>query len=256
MTEATSPLSRFEGRVALVSGAASGIGRATAKRLAREGAKVLCTDITAPALEEMAKECQQEGLQVEARVCDVSDEADVAATMAHLMKTYGRLDVECNIAGILHMAHTHEISLDDWERVLRINLTGTFLMCRAAIPHLLENGGSIVNTSSTAALAGLPYGSCYGATKGGVQAFTRAIAVEYGKKGLRSNCVCPGSVQTGMTSRQNMPENMDVSLIQRILPLDKPRGPETVAAVIAMLCSEDGAHINGEEIRVDGGTLA
>ena len=256
MTLPTSDLKRFEGRVALVSGAASGIGRATARRLAQEGAQVLATDVVAEGLEEMTKACREEGLAVKSRVCDVSDEAEVEATVKHVVETHGRLDVQCNIAGILHMAHTHEMPLAEWERVLRINLTGTFLMCRAAIPHLLETQGSILNTSSTAALAGLPYGSCYGATKGGVQAFTRAIAVEYAKQGLRANCVCPGSVQTGMTSRQNMPDNMDVSLIQRILPLDKPRGPETVAAVIALLCSEDGAHINGEEIRVDGGTLA
>ncbi len=256
MTESSSPLKRFEGRVALVSGAASGIGRATSERLAREGAHVICTDVVAEGLEEMVKSGHDEGLSVEPRVCDVSDEAQVEATLAHVISTHGRLDVQCNIAGILHMAHTHEITLEEWERVMRINLTGTFLMCRAAIPHLLKTGGAILNTSSTSALAGLPYGACYGATKGGVQAFTRAIAVEYGKQGMRANCVCPGSVQTGMTSRSNMPENMDVSLIQRIMPLDKPRGPETVAAVIALLCSNDGAHINGEEIRVDGGTLA
>ncbi|MED5262113.1 MAG: SDR family NAD(P)-dependent oxidoreductase [Myxococcota bacterium] len=256
MTESSSPLKRFEGRVALVSGAASGIGRATSERLAREGAHVICTDVVAEGLEEMVKNCHEEGLSVEPRVCDVSDEAQVEATLAHVISTHGRLDVQCNIAGILHMAHTHEITLEEWERVMRINLTGTFLMCRAAIPHLLKTGGVILNTSSTSALAGLPYGACYGATKGGVQAFTRAIAVEYAKQGMRANCVCPGSVQTGMTSRSNMPENMDVSLIQRIMPLDKPRGPETVAAVIALLCSNDGAHINGEEIRVDGGTLA
>ncbi len=256
MTESSSPLQRFEGRVALVSGAASGIGRATSERLAREGAHVICTDVVAEGLEEMVKSGHEEGLSLEPRVCDVSDEAQVEATLAHVISTHGRLDVQCNIAGILHMAHTHEITLEEWERVMRINLTGTFLMCRAAIPHLLKTGGSILNTSSTSALAGLPYGACYGATKGGVQAFTRAIAVEYGKQGMRANCVCPGSVQTGMTSRSNMPENMDVSLIQRVMPLDKPRGPETVAAVIALLCSTDGAHINGEEIRVDGGTLA
>jgi meso-butanediol dehydrogenase/(S,S)-butanediol dehydrogenase/diacetyl reductase len=129
-------------------------------------------------------------------------------------------------------------------------------MCQTAIPHLLESGGNIVNTSSTSALAGLPYGAAYAASKGGVRAFTRSIAVEYAKQGLRANCVCPGSVTTGMTTRSMLPEGMDFSLMQRVLPLDKPRGPETVAGVIAMLASEDGAHVNGEEIRVDGGTLA
>ncbi len=139
---------------------------------------------------------------------------------------------------------------------MQVNLTGTFLMCKAALPHLIESSGNIVNTSSTAALAGLPYGAAYAASKGGVQALTRALAVEYAKRGVRANSVCPGSVQTGMTSRSILPEGMDFSLIQRLIPLDQPRGPETVAGVIAMLASEDAAHINGEEIRVDGGTLA
>jgi NAD(P)-dependent dehydrogenase (short-subunit alcohol dehydrogenase family) len=242
--------------VALVSGAASGIGRATAIRLASEGASVLCVDLQPEALEETVKSCAEAGSQVESSLCDVSDPAAIEALIQQGIDHFGKLDVLCNIAGILRMDHTHELELEAWNKVLQVNLTGTFLMCKAALPHLIESSGNIVNTSSTSALAGLPYGAAYASSKGGVKALTRAIAVEYAKRGVRANSVCPGSVTTGMTTRSMLPEGMDFSLMQRLMPLDEPRGPETVAGVIAMLASADGAHINGEEIRVDGGTLA
>jgi NAD(P)-dependent dehydrogenase (short-subunit alcohol dehydrogenase family) len=247
---------RFEDKVVLVTGAASGIGRATVERLAWEGAKLMCVDIQAEALEAVAKAAAELGAEAEARICDVSDPEECAAAVQACVDRFGKLDSLCNVAGILHLEHTHELSLEDWNRVLAINLTGTFLLCKAALPHLLESGGNIVNTSSVAGLAGTPWGAAYGASKGGILALTRSLAVEYAKQGLRVNAVCPGSVRTAMTTRSKLPEGIDPSLLQRIMALDKPRGPETVAGVIALLASEDGAHINGEEIRIDGGTLA
>ena len=247
---------RFEGKVALITGAAAGIGQATALRLAAEGASLCCVDLSAEGLEETAQRAAELGAAVESVRCDVGQPEQVEAAVERCVARFGRLDALVNIAGILSLDHTHELSLERWNQVLAVNLTGTFLFCRAALPHLLERGGAIVNTSSTSALAGMPYAAAYGATKAGVLALTRTLAVEYAKKGLRANAVCPGSIKTAMGSRAHLPEGIDFALLQRAMPLDKARGPEVVAAVIAMLASEDGAHVNGESIRVDGGTLA
>jgi NAD(P)-dependent dehydrogenase (short-subunit alcohol dehydrogenase family) len=247
---------RFEDKVMLVTGAASGIGQATALRVAAEGGSVFCIDVQAEALQETVKQAIERGGAAEARVCDVTQPEEIEATVAACIDRFGKIDALCNIAGLLRMDNFHELALADWNRVLSVNLTGTMLMCQAALPHLLKVGGNIVNASSTSALAGLPWGTAYAASKGGVLAFTRALAVEYGRQGLRANAVCPGSIKTPMTGALKMPDEIDGALVQRILPLDQPRGPETVAGVIAMLASEDGAHINGEHIRVDGGTLA
>ena len=253
---AESEARRFEGKVALITGAASGIGRATVERIAREGGSVLCADIHAEGVQESAKRASELGADAAAQACDVSDPAQVAATVAACIDRFGRLDALCNIAGVLRFDHTHELALEDWNRILAVNLTGTFLMCQAALPHLLEAKGAIVNTSSTSALAGLAYAAAYGASKAGVLALSYTLAIEYGKQGLRTNAVCPGSITTPMTQAPTFPEGAHMKLITRAMPLDEFRGPETVASVIAFLASEDASHINGERIRVDGATLS
>jgi meso-butanediol dehydrogenase/(S,S)-butanediol dehydrogenase/diacetyl reductase len=176
--------------------------------------------------------------------------------VAQCVSTYGKLDALCNIAGILHFDNTHDLSLEKWDRVLRVNLTGTFLMCQEALPHLLDGGGNIVNMASTAGMAGQPWTAAYSASKGGVLALTYTLAVEYGKQGLRANAVCPGSVKTPMHDVFELPEGADGALLQRIMPLDTFRGPEVAGALVAFLASDDAAHVNGERVRVDGGTLA
>jgi len=249
-------LRRFQDKVVLITGAASGIGLASVERIAQEGGTILCADVQPEAVQASAKRAVELGGRAEAVRCDVGDPEQVRHTVATCVERFGRLDVLCNIAGILRFDHTHELSLDDWSRVLQVNLTGTFLMCQAALPHLVATRGCIVNMSSTSALAGLAYGSAYGASKAGVLALTRSIAVEYGKQGVRANAICPGSISTPMTKSPSFPEGVDMKLVMRAMPLDKFRGPETVASLVAFLASEDAAHVNGEDVRVDGATLS
>jgi NAD(P)-dependent dehydrogenase (short-subunit alcohol dehydrogenase family) len=241
---------RFEGKVALVTGAASGIGRATVERLVAEGARVVAVDVR-------ADEGGEAPGNVEVLTGDVADPATATAAVTAATDVYGRLDVVANVAGILRTANTHEHSLEVWDQVLAVNLTGTFLVCRAAIPALLDaGGGAIVNTSSTAALAGHPWAAAYSASKGGVLALTKVLAVEYAKRGIRANAVCPGSIETPITGDFDFPEGADPSLVRRIMSITKPQGPEVVAAAIAYLASDDARHVNGESLRVDGGTLS
>jgi NAD(P)-dependent dehydrogenase (short-subunit alcohol dehydrogenase family) len=249
-------MQRFKEKVALVTGAGSGIGKASAVRIASEGGAVFCLDLQADALDDTVSEIVSAGGVAAATVCDISQRDQVEAATAACVEKFGSLYALINMAGMLRFDDTERLQQDDWDRVISVNLTGTMMLCRAALPHLLETKGSIVNAASTAALSGLPSGAAYSASKGGVLAMTRSIAIEYGKRGVRANCVCPGDIKTGMTKGIDYPDNMDFDLIPRIMSLTGPLGPEVVAGVIAMLASEDGIHITGEDIRVDGGTLS
>jgi meso-butanediol dehydrogenase/(S,S)-butanediol dehydrogenase/diacetyl reductase len=247
---------RFEGKVALVSGGASGIGRATAQRLAAEGASVVATDVSAEGLEETAASVRDGGGEITTIVGDVSDPASVEQMIAATVAEHGGFDVLCNIAGILRFNNLEDTTLDEWNQVMSVNLTGTFLMCKAAMPHLLERGGNIVNTASTAALGGHPWASAYSASKGGIMAFSMGLAIEFGRRGVRTNIVAPGSVETPIQEQFFFPEGADTSLLRRIMAFDKPRGPEHVASVFAFVASDDGAHMCGSVLRCDGGTLS
>lgn len=250
-------MQRFDDKVVMVTGAASGIGRATVERIAAEGGSVTAVDLNETALAELTTALDIGDDRLLLRGCNVAVEAEVDAAVAAATARFGRLDALVNMAGILRFDNTADMALSDWQRLLDINLTGTFLMCRAALPLLEQSGGSIVNASSTAALAGLPYGAAYAATKAAIQAFTRSVAVEYAKRGVRANCVCPGDIQTGIMGPEvRFPPDCDASLIQRVMSPMGPTGPDAVASVIAMLASKDGRHITGEEVRVDGGMLA
>jgi meso-butanediol dehydrogenase/(S,S)-butanediol dehydrogenase/diacetyl reductase len=247
---------RFSDKCALVTGAASGIGRATALRLAEEGAAVVATDINAALLEKLSVDATGLGGPVTVLAGDVSSEDGVRRTVETAVAELGRLDVVVNVAGVLSFSHTHELSLDEWNRLISVNLTGTFLMCREVLPHLLATRGNIVNLASTAAHKGQPWATAYVASKGGVLAFTRSLAVEYAAQGLRVNSISPGGIDTPITGAFHLPEGADIKLLGRVTPLGPFGTPEGIAAAIAYVASDEASHMNGADILIDGATLA
>ncbi len=249
-------MQRFVDKIVMVTGAGSGIGQASALRLASEGASLLCVDLNQSTLDETVAAIEAKGSKVVSQLCDVSSEEEVNRSVQACIDSFGKLDVLVHMAGILRFDHCDELSLDNWQKVIDVNLTGTFLLCKAVLPHLVKTGGNIVNAASTASLSGLPWGTAYSASKGGVLAMTRTIAVEYAKRGVRANCVCPGDVRTTMAENVTFPENADFDLLTRVMSMTGAKGPEVVAGVIAMLASEDGKHITGESVRMDGGMLS
>ncbi len=208
-------------------------------------------------MEDVTGEIKSQGGTATACLCDVSDPKSVNSIITAAIGEHGRLDVLCNVAGILETSHTHECPLDQWERLLAVNLTGTFLMCRESIPHLLKTKGNIVNVASLAALRGHPYLAAYAASKGGVVGLTMAMAIEYVQAGLRVNAVCPAAVETPMVTTFEAPDGACFELLTRNMPPDGVmRGPETVAGAIAFLASSDAAQVNGVALRVDGGVMS
>lgn len=248
-------MQRYTGRTVLLTGGGSGIGRATVHRLVDEGATVVAVDVAADGLAETAAAASRPDAVV-ALPGDVTDAELAPAAVAAALDRTGRLDLLVNAAGILRFEHSHEADLDAWERILAVNLTGAFRFCRAAIPALLDGGGAIVNVASTSSHFGHPWAAAYAASKGGVLALTKTLAVEYATQGLRANAVCPGSIDTPITGAFQLPEGADGRLLRRIMAPTGMAGPEVVAAAIAYLGSDDATHVNGEDLRVDGATHA
>jgi NAD(P)-dependent dehydrogenase (short-subunit alcohol dehydrogenase family) len=216
----------------------------------------VAVDVNAELLAKLSVDAEGAGGSLSTLVGDVGSEADVARMVAEAVDRLGTLDVVVNVAGVLSFAHTHEQSLDEWNRLVGINLTGTFLVCRQVLPHLLSSRGNIVNLASTAAHAGQPWAAAYAATKGGVLAFTRALAVEYAAAGLRVNSISPGAIDTPITQAFHLPEGADIKLLDRVTPIGGFGTPEGIAAAIAYVASDEASHMNGADILIDGATLA
>ncbi len=257
-------MKRFEDKSALVTGAASGIGRATAERLAREGARVLACDVNGPLLQQEVKKLADAGLAVTARVLDVTDRASCRAAVAEAVGVGGRLDVLCNVAGTLLTRNFLDLEEAEWLRVMAINVNGIFHLSQAAMPHLLETRGNIVNVASTAGVVGIPYGVAYSASKAAVIGLTRALAAEFAAAGVRVNAVAPGNVTTPMTAKFEMPPSADRSLFLRLTSLTKAPGgqapasaqPGEIAGAIAYLASAEAGFVTGSTLVIDGGQTA
>lgn len=246
-------MSRFEGRVALVTGGGRGLGRAVVLRLAAEGARVFAVS-TGASVDEVARTA---GPGVVPYRCDVSDEDQVTTMIAACRATFGRLDVLCNNAGIglRNRRRIHEMDRDGWQRTLDVNLTGAFLVLKHALGLMLEGGrgGAVVNMSSAGAYRASTYSTAYRVTKAALNMLSRQAAVEYAADGIRVNAVCPGTIHTEILDGLAA---ADLQARRAATPLGRLGTPEEVAALVAFLCSDEAAYITGAEYVIDGGKTA
>jgi len=250
-------MGRFDGKVAIVTGAASGIGAATLRRLAAEGAAVVCADINDAGGEAVVAEIAAAGGRAAFRHCDVGTLAEVEAVVAFAVERFGGLDIMHNNAVWTGGGWVADIDPEIWQRSLQIMLTAVFYGCRSAIPAMLaRGGGSIVNTASIEAFGGEMMASPYSTAKAGVVNFTRNVAIEYGRKGIRANAICPGVVQTPLADMMLAFSKRTREELAALPPLGRLLHPDEIASVVAFLCSADASAITGAAIVIDGGLTA
>lgn len=243
---------RLDGKVVLVTGATGAIGSATARRLADEGAKIVLADRPGAPLGPLREEL---GPGHASAFYDAAARGSGAALVADAANAMGRLDAVCNIAGAYAKIRSTDVTDEEWERVLQVNLNSAFAIARSAIPHLARTRGSVVSTSSLAALEGLAYSAAYATAKAGVIAFTKSLAAEYATAGIRFNAVCPGGIRSGMSAVTPVPDADPDLTFRRSKLLGFPDGlgePRDVAAAFAYLVSDDARFVSGSVLVVDG----
>jgi NAD(P)-dependent dehydrogenase (short-subunit alcohol dehydrogenase family) len=251
---------RLQSKVAIVTGCGSGIGQSIAARFAAEGAAVFGVDWNRAAGEHVAGEIAREGGTIAFHEADVSQESAVQGMVAACLEQFGRLDILVNNAAVQHEVALHETSMEQWHRMIDVNLGGVFLGCKFAIPAMIaQGGGVIINMSSVMGLVADPKLAIYCATKGGILAMTRAIAIAYGRQGIRATCICPGDVDTPLNQVyfNSYPDPAAArAAIEEHYPLGRIATPDEIARVAAFLSSDDATFITGTHVLVDGGVLS
>jgi NAD(P)-dependent dehydrogenase (short-subunit alcohol dehydrogenase family) len=252
-------VNRFRDNVVAITGSAHGIGRATALRFASEGAHVAVIDLRDDEGAEVARTCTEAGRQSRYYHCDVTDPAEVTAVVERVAAELGPIDVLHANAGRLRAGTALETDLDEWSRILAVNVTGMYLVVRAAVPVMRQPGGAIVTTGSISGLFGEPALTAYTASKAAVVNMTRSLAIDLAAAGIRVNCVCPGWVDTGFNDPQFEHDQLSAdditALIERTVPMRRQGEPEEMAAAVAFLASADASYITGQTLVVDGGLL-
>lgn len=245
--------SRFRGKVVVITGAGSGIGEGTAMRFAREGATVVLSGRRREKLEAVMAKLDADRAMVQ--VADVGDETQASQLIEATIARFGQIDVLVNNAGVAVMGKIADLSTDDWRKVMSADVDGVFFCTRAAMPYLVKSRGCVVNTSSVSGLGGDWGMTVYNAAKGAVTNLTRALAMDYGRDGVRVNAVCPSLTNSEMTS--DMQDNKDsISKFMERIPLGRAADPDDIAAVIAFLASDDARFVTGVNLPVDGGLSA
>ena len=248
----------FDGKVALVTGAGSGMGLATAKAFAEAGASVVLADINEEAVRAAAEQLNAGGRKALAVRCDVTDEAQVASMIEQTVSTFGRLDAAFNNAGVISRpTETTDISDDEWERVMAINLRGVWYCMKYELRQMLrQGGGAIVNCSSMGGLVGAPGLSAYAASKHGVIGLTRSVALEYAARGIRVNAVCPGMINTPMAQVLSGGDASFLAALVKEEPIGRFGEPQEIADAVLWLCSPASSFVIGHALAVDGGITA